>query len=829
MRTQAYLESGFPRIVIALILLLALAAPARAQTLNALVERTSGLQRADGFIPFYWDAAKGRILFEISRFDTDVLYFVSTAASAGSVELGMDRGVDAQKVIHFRRIGARVLVVEQNLAYRALNGSAALKENVRDSFSTSVLASLPVEAEEDGRVLVDVTTLILRDAVGTEAALRQRQQGAFRLDLSRSTIYPPRTKAFPKNTEVEAILTFSGDNPGELVRNVTPEPTVLTTRQHHSFVEAPTGYVPRVADPRVGNTVLRFSDLSAPFNKDTEVQWIRRWRLEKKDPEAALSEPKQQIVFYVDPAIPEPIRGAMKAGFERWNTAFETAGFKNAVRAADPTPDMDPMDIRHSWLLWINRDERGFSSGGGYSDPRTGEILGAKVRMDSARVRTIDNYWSTYHAADDTGLMLLSPLDDMLAAMQKTGAATAPPAQGIVLARQALLTLHETGHSLGFQHNWNSSMNGRASVMEYPTPRVKVTPKGTLDLGDAYRAEPGEYDKIMVRYAYTEFAPGKEQEGLGAIVKEMRAKGLMFTASTDPRWNWYDDLSAPDEYLRETMAARKIILSGYGPAMLAADEVTSDLRNMRLWMGYLHHRWAIDAAVKYIGGQYQNIVVKGDTLKPVEPVPAPLQRSILSLLMDAIQPANLAIPDRILENLPASPRGRDLEDLADDYVFDHLRAARILAGSVLEQLLAVDRAARVVALADRDAGAITLADILKAVADATWDAPPDQTSRERSLRRVTQRAALDALMILGAHLQVAPETRAVVMSELIRLQKSLGQRMDQDAMADAHLRQAERDIARYLNNPAAAAPKSVTPTWGGRPRSRYPFAPGPPL
>ena len=148
------------------------------------------------------------------------------------------------------------------------------------------------------------------------------------------------------------------------------------------------------------------------------MRWIRRWRLEKKDPKAFLSEPKQQIVFYVDPAIPEPVRSAMKAGFERWNKAFETAGFKNAVRAADPTPDMDPMDIRHSWLLWINRDERGFSSGGGYSDPRTGEILGAKVRMDSARIRTIDNYWSTYLAADDTGLMLQSPLDELLGAVQ---------------------------------------------------------------------------------------------------------------------------------------------------------------------------------------------------------------------------------------------------------------------------------------------------------------------------------------------------------------------------------------------------------------------------
>ena len=177
----------------------------------------------------------------------------------------------------------------------------------------------------------------------------------------------------------------------------------------------------------------------------------------------------------------------------------------------------------------------------------------------------------------------------------------------------------------------------------------------------------------------------------------MRDKELMFTAPSDPRWNWYDDLASPDEYLRETMAARKIILSRYGLPVLASEEAAGNLRNMRLWMGYLHHRWAIDAAMKYIGGQYQNIVLKGDTLKPVEPVPAALQRTLLKQLMEAIQPAGLAIPDDLLGNLPASS-SRDQEDMADDYVFDHLRAARILAGSVLEPLLAADRAARVIAL-----------------------------------------------------------------------------------------------------------------------------------
>jgi hypothetical protein len=833
MRTRIGYRRPVGRLLLSCVLALAAAVDVEAQ-LPTIAARTTGLQRTDGFIPFYWDDARGRLLLELSAFDRDVLYFVSTAASPGSVELGMDRGVDGQKVVHFRRVGQRVLVVEQNLRYRALGGPEALKRNVADSFATSVLASLPVEADEGGRALVDATSLLIRDANGIEAGLRRRDQGTFRLDAARSAIYMPRTKAFPKNTEVEALLTFASDSPGSLVQNVTPEPTALTMRVHHSFVEAPVGYTPRVADPRIGNTTLRFSDLSAPFSDTTEVRWIRRWRLEKKDPSAAMSEPKQPIVFYLDLAIPEPIRTAMKTGVERWSQAFEPAGYKNAVRAADPTPDMDPMDIRHSWLLWIDRDERGFSSGGGYIDPRTGEILGAKVRMDSARIRTVGNYFETYVPGDDNCALVLPPFEDLLAAFQRAGATGAPRTgaralQDLVVVRQTLLTLHETGHSLGFQHNWNSSMNGRASVMEYPTPRVKVGPGGTLDLSDAYRAEPGPYDVFTVRYAYTDFPAGREKAGLDAIVKEMRAAGLLFTASSDPRWNWYDDLESPDLYLRETIAARKVMLDRYGPALLEPGNLLSDLRDMRLWMAYLHHRWAIEAGLKHVGGQYQNIVVKGDTLKPIEPVPHALQRGVLALLMDVIQPASLAIPDRLLDVLPAAPDGRDLEDIADDYVFDHLRAARILAASVLEPLFAPDRAARLIALADRQPGALSLSEVIKSVTATTWDAPRDTEPRMRSLRRVTQRVALDSLMVLGAHSQATPDVRALVMEELARLGKVLPQRHDDDAVTEAHLRQAERDIARFLENPSAVAPRSVMPAWGARPRSRYPLPPGPPL
>lgn len=816
------------RSLIFLLAAISCAAVAVAQPASSIAQRTARLERADGFIPLYWEAAKGLLLFEVPRLNEDVLYFVSIAQGVGSVELGIDRGLTAASaVIRFERVGPRVLVVQQNLDYRALGGNSALEQGVQDSFGSSVLASLPIEAEENGKLLVDATELVLRDAVDIAGLLQRQNQGTFRLDRNRSGVYPSRTKAFPRNTEVEATLTFASDRPGNLVSGVVPDGRSLSLRLHHSFVQAPEAYRPRPADPRIGVSTISFKNYAAPFNRGTEVRWVARWRLEKQNPNAALSEPKSPIVFYLDAGVPEPVRSAMREGTLWWNKAFEAAGFRNAVQVKDPTPDMDPMDIRYSWILWVNRDERGFSNGGHFRDPRTGEILVAKARMDSARIRTISNYWQSYQPTDGDGCgMVLPPYEALLPRLAQ--AQPAPGEQQMVLARQALLTAHEVGHTLGFGHNWNSSINDRASVMEYPTPRVKVA-GGQLDLSQAFAQGVGAYDTFMARYAYAEFPPERERAGLEAIIQEMRAKGVLYTPSSDPRWNWYDDLASPAEYLRQTMAARKIMLDRYGPAVLDEGAPLGELRDMGMWMTYLHHRWAIESGVKYVGGMYHNFVVKGETLAPTEIVPASLQRELLSLLLHAIQPEELAIPERLLVNLTVNPYRPSIEDLADGFTFDHLRAARILSAMVLEPLLDPERAARLIAFSDRQENPLSLPEALEAILKNTWEAPRDSERRDRSLRRVAQRAALDAMMILGAHAKTTPEVRAVVMQQLVELKTALAARHDADRVAEAHLRQAERDIAAYLENPSAVAPKSVGPGWGGSPRSRHPLPPGAPL
>jgi hypothetical protein len=340
----------------------------------------------------------------------------------------------------------------------------------------------------------------------------------------------------------------------------------------------------------------------------------------------------------------------------------------------------------------------------------------------------------------------------------------------------------------------------------------------------------GAYDTYMVRYAYTQFPAAQEKSGLDGVIKDMRDHGVVFTLQGDPRYTWYDDRETPAADLRETAAVRKIALANYGPAMLKPGEPIGNLRDMRLWIVYLEQRYAIESAVKYIGGMFQNIAVKDEAhpLPPTQFIPAAEQREVLGLLMDAVEPKNLEIPESLLIQLTPAP-GRNLEDLSRDDVFDQLRAARILAGMTIEPLFDPDRAARMVALGARQPDTLTFPEMVDTVMVHTWKAAPGGNAQQRALLRVTQGATLDSMMMLGGAKDTAPEARDYVLDQLSQLADDLKTRKADDPLTAAFYRQSARDIAHYLNNPAANAPKSAIPEWGKGPRSRFPQSPGPPL
>ena len=319
----------------------------------------------------------------------------------------------------------------------------------------------------------------------------------WKVDESRSVIDLDHTANFPLNTEVEALLTFATDSESTLNQ---PNPHALSVREHHSFLALPAeGFVPREQDPRVGFFTRDFADFSQPYDRPLNRYLINRWRLQKKDPDAAMSEPVKPIVFYLDRAIPEPIRSAARRGAMWWNTAFEQAGFKNALRIEDLPENADPMDIRYPTIQWTNRSGRGWSVGMVHSDPRTGEILHAVVQLDSHRVRSVNNYWE---ATTPSGRGNEEPALDTFAALDNLDPRLSE--EDVMLNRIALLTCHEMGHVLGLDHNFVASTYGRGSVMDYFAPRVRIRPDGTADLSDAYMQGVGSYDRFAIEWGYSE-------------------------------------------------------------------------------------------------------------------------------------------------------------------------------------------------------------------------------------------------------------------------------------------------------------------------------------
>jgi hypothetical protein len=513
------------RVLVAVAVLMVVSG-AQALGQPSIREYTEGFEKREGYLPLYWDEGEGRLLLEIPNLGEDFLYLTSLATGAGANALGLDRGmIGDEAVARFERVGPRVLFVLRNPTFRATSDNEDLVRSVEESFSTSTVAAFEIVAEEGGRLLVDATSYFLTDVMDVVGTLRRRGEGEYRLDRERSTIYLPRTKAFPINTEVEASLTFASSRPGMVIRSHSPDARAMTMREHHSFVQLPDdGYKPRRFDPRIGVYPFTFFDYSKALDQDYSTRWLRRHRLIKKNPNEPLGEPVEPIIYYMDRGIPEPYRTAFKEGVAWYNEVFEAAGFRNGFRVEDMPPDMDPLDARYDVIQWVHRTEAGSSWGSSFYDPRTGEIIKAAVRMDSHRsLVDYDIYAAALPATADGSWadpFLVDPgLGEWIATFDANVSG-----EEFTMARRRQHAAHEVGHTLGLAHNFIAASYGRASVMDYPAPLIRIT-DGQLDLSDAYRPGPGAYDSLAIRWGYTQFPDGQEEAGLQAIIAEAEENG----------------------------------------------------------------------------------------------------------------------------------------------------------------------------------------------------------------------------------------------------------------------------------------------------------------
>ncbi len=514
----------------------------RAKPLPSIAERTDGFRKLDGFYPLYWDDATGTLYLEIPRLNEDVLYVTGLSAGLGSNDIGLDRAqLGAERLVHFERVGTKILMVQPNLDYRAVSNNADERRAVEDAFAKSIIWGFTAIAETGGRVLVDLTDFVMRDTHGVAASLRP---ATYRFDRSRSAVFMESTRAFPKNTEIDVTSTFVSDDagrgigPGQIggrIADVTPSPEAATVRQHHSFIELPdANYTPRAFDPRGGFGNFDYVDYATPLGEPMRKQFIVRHRLQKRDPGAAMSDPVKPIIYYVDRGTPEPIRSALVEGARWWNQAFEAAGYRNAFQVEIMPEGADPMDVRYNTITWVHRSTRGWSYGSSITDPRTGEIIKGHVSLGSLRVR------QDYLILEG----LLSPYT--------TGTEKPAELSDVALARLRQLSAHEVGHTIGLGHNYYNSSKGRISVMDYPHPLITLRKDGTMDLSQAYEVGIGPWDKVSIQFGYAQFAPGTDEAAaLRKILDDAWAADLRYLTNQDldvnpnvDQWNNGTDVAA---------------------------------------------------------------------------------------------------------------------------------------------------------------------------------------------------------------------------------------------------------------------------------------------
>lgn len=723
-------------------------------------EFTQGMEKRSGFFTFYYKSEDDRLYLQIDQMQSPFIFQTSLPRGVGSNDIGLDRGqLGDTRLVQFEQFGNKILLKHLNTEFRADSANTAEQASIDEAFADSVIAGFKTVAQSNGSVVVDYTDYLLSDVHGIGARLEQTKQGSFQADANRSGIYLPKSKAFERNTELEALVTFSGRKPGNFVQQVTPSPDSLTVHLHHSFVALPDdGYTPRRFHPYSGFWKHRYFDYATPINAQMEQKHIVRHRLFKRDPSAEVSEAVEPIVYYLDPGIPEPVMSALRDGALWWNQAFEAAGYKDAFQVKVLPEDADPMDVRYNVIQWVHRATRGWSYGSSVVDPRTGELIKGHVTLGSLRVR------QDYLIA----LGLTSPFDG-------ESSSTAPQ-QAMALARIRQLSAHEVGHTLGIAHNFAASENGRASVMDYPHPLVTLK-RGKITLEGAYDDGIGDWDKYVVTYGYQDFVDEQaETEGLALLVADMQARGFKYKSDPDSRsarhgssdGHLWDNGADPIRAFEQITAVRKVALDNLG---LNTIETGANLSSIEAALVpiYLLHRYQLDALAKQVGGINYEYEVKQTGVKPkgVTVVSARTQKQAVKWLVSASTPTFLQLPDAILALIPPNAYG---EDITREYftsrtgrVFDPVSAAESAAGYSLSILLHPERLNRLAWQSKQDRQVPKVNEVVKRVFEEHWyKQSPDYGLRER-----LQLVALNAVMKAAMNDKLAPEAKLAIQSELL--------------------------------------------------------------
>ena len=686
----------------------------------------AGFEHRDGFINIHVDKKTNRVFAQLPKADNDgvslrMIHSARLTAGLGSNPVGLDRGWgEGGRIIAFRRMGDKVILEEENLRYRANANNPLEARAVRESFARSFIAALPIIKETRKGPLVDMTGFLTSDSLNLVQYLKDADQGSFKVQSDRTFVDTKNTLAFPDNVEIDVFFTLSSADAGTEVATTAANGKDATLIQHHSFVRLPKdGFTPMISDPRAGVIEQVHYNYSAALSDSIETRFARRYRLER-DTDGAVVKP---IIFYIDSGAPEPIRSALVEGARWWEDAFAAAGWDGAYRVELLPEDAHPLDIRYNTVQWVHRQTRGWSYGGGVSDPRTGEMLKGHVNLGSLRVR------------QDRMIF------EGLLGAGKTNSGEADDPVELALARIRQLSAHEVGHALGFAHNFAGSSDDKSTVMDYPAPDVRLI-DGALDVSNAYGVGIGAWDKISATWLYGENTDAERDDLLEAAAED----SLTFVGDLDgrgvgtahPDASVWDNGSDPIASLKNVMAVRAYALERFGPDNLPQGRPQSDL-NAAIVPIYLYHRFQTAATAKLIGGMSFTYGEGAGAAKIVSPA---RQRAALNAVLQTVDPKALDLSDDVLAYL--TPRlgswsfadnDRELFRKTAYPAFDTISAAETAAELTFDVLLHPQRASRLVEFHRRDSKNLGLKEVL------------DRTLRQVSSAQTRGRTAEIGLVI----------------------------------------------------------------------------------
>ncbi|WP_375497459.1 zinc-dependent metalloprotease [uncultured Nostoc sp.] len=534
---------------------------------NEIVKR---IDKLEGLFTLYCSGDSGKIYLEIKPEQLNKDYLAIVTLESGVGEKGIYSGLPLSDFIfYFQRVKNRLHFVVRNVKFRA-KGRPEQRSLAR-SFSDSVLYSLEIYTinSHSKNILISLDELLMQDFPGLTTLLKYSLQADYHLDARKS--YFGDVNSFTENVEVDSVYGFSSLEGANLV--TVPDSRALTLKVHYSFsqLRENTGYIPRLADDRVGYFITAFQNLSNNNAHESFVRYINRWHLEPSDPNAPLSPPKKPIVFWIENAVPLEYRDAIREGILMWNKAFEKAGFQNAIEVQQMPDDADwqPADVHYNTVRWFNSLDAGFARGPVRVNPLTGEILDADIIVDANMVRSIQQ---EYHALMEANSSFTdghfsqlgkNPCPGNLSAMFSKGFKAFPEqhlvdndfcysmessdqaAMGALVlsilpnttpssetmkkyVHQYLRSLiaHEVGHTLGLRHNFHGStmlapeeLNNTqitrtkglvGSIMDYLP--VNIAPQG-IQQGDYFPGVVGPYDEWAIEYGYKR-SPSVTLEGI---------------------------------------------------------------------------------------------------------------------------------------------------------------------------------------------------------------------------------------------------------------------------------------------------------------------------